>query len=228
MLFHFILVTPGRGENVGFAARAMKTMGFNSLRFAGTPSFEEKAARKTAYGAHDILDRAQSFTDLKAATQDLDLTVGTTSKTRIKRYDYHDPGSLSMILKNKGAAVKSLGLIFGSEENGLSTEQLDICHLVSTIPLATDYPSLNLAQSVLIYAWELAKVQKTTALPQTANMALQSELRLQALNLLDELHYDNKPLLRQRIMDRVMIAGADDMELMVNLLQKLKRRITSS
>ena len=153
----------------------------------------------------------------------MDLSVGTTSKKRIKRYDAHSPQELGDILTGKQGMLQHVSLVFGSEENGLSTRQLDHCDLISTIPLATDYPSLNLAQSVLIYAWELSSLLLEES-PDYRNDMLQKLLIEEVSNLLDQLGMADKPLLTRRIMDRVALLNTDDSQLLMNILSKLKKR----
>ena len=223
MRCHVVLVNPARGAHVGFAARAIKTMGLSSLRLVNADLQHGKEARKTGYGSHDILDQTQTYTDLEEALRDLDLTIGTTSKPRIKRYDTHSPAEISRIIQSKEGSLKQVGLVFGSEENGLSTEELDHCDLVSTIPMNTDYPSLNLSQSVLIYAWELSNTVEITE-GKSANDRLQAKVKKQSLQLLDSLGLNQKPLVRQRIMDRVMLLGESDLELLAGILDKLSQR----
>lgn len=224
MHYHFILVNPARGENVGFAARALKTMGFSSLRIVGEPLQDTSAARKTAYGAHDVLDEITTFQSLPEALADLDLTIGTTSKARIKRYDNLAPSQITSILCEKQNIIANMGFVFGSEENGLSTDELDQCDLVSTIPMATGYPSLNLAQSVLIYAWEIYNSDRLN-IDEPANHKLQAVLKKEMDQLLLQLEFAQRPLMQQRIMDRVMLLNSDDSELLMAILNKLKRTI---
>ena len=220
---HFILLNPVRGENVGFAARAIQTMGFSSLRIVGEALQDTSAARKTAYGAHDVLDSITTFQSLSEALADLDLTIGTTSKKRIKRYDYHTPGQISELLNGKRDSMNNVGILFGSEGNGLTTEQLEYCDLLSTIPLTTSYPSLNLAQSVLIYAWELHKVDIPIIKGNTGNSVFQGVLKTEVLQLLDQLGIVQKPLMHQRVMDRVMLLNSEDAELLMTVLNKLNK-----
>ena len=207
---------------MGFAARALKTLGLTSLRIVGAALQHTVQARKTGYGAHDLLDQVSNYQSLEDALADLDLSIGTTSKKRIKRYDGHQPQQICEILANKKEMLANVGLVFGSEENGLSTQQLDLCHLVSTIPLATEYPSLNLAQSVLIYAWELNRLNIDKA---SVNAApeLQRLLLNEATALLDQLGMADKPLFSQRIMDRLALLSSDDSQLVMSILSKLKR-----
>ncbi len=224
----FVLVNPARPENVGFAARAIKTMGFHDLRVVGSPEVLTGSARKTAYGSHDLLESARVFSELTKALKDLDLVVGTTAKKRTKRVDYHKPGPLVSLLQARASVIDKCGIIFGSEESGLSTDQLDQCDLVSTIPLKTKYPSLNLAQSVLIYAWELRRItlkEKTVTRP---NSSLQSILKTELEWLMHWLELDRNPLLTQRIHDRLMTTGSDDVRLMLSVISKLRRKDTAS
>ena len=223
MRCHIILIQPARAEHVGFVARAIKTMGLSSLRLVGSELQHSKQARKTGYGSHDVLDQTRSYPGINAAFEDLDLTIGTTSKQRIKRYDAHSPSEISRILHSKLGAIGDVGIVLGSEENGLSTKELDQCDLISTIPMHTAYPSLNLSQSVLIYAWELsgARVISNQSSP---NHGLQAKAKKQSQYLLEELGYGDKPLVYQRVMDRVMMLGADDLELLTGLLNKLNRQ----
>jgi tRNA/rRNA methyltransferase len=220
MRCHFILVNPARGENVGFAARALKVMGFDSLRIVGQDLQDSKAARKTGYGSHDILDQTGIFSDLEGALEDLDLNIGTTSTVRIKRYDNHSPTQISSILQSKQHTLENVGFVFGSEENGLSTKELGHCDLVSTIPLATDYPSLNLAQSVLIYAWELVK-SEIPQIKTPSNPQLQGLLKEEMKKLLSQVKLDQKPVVWQRVMDRVMLLDDRDTKLAMTILRKL-------
>lgn len=261
------MVNPARGENVGFAARALKTMGFSSLRIVGEPLQHSKEARKTGYGSHDLLDNVKNYPTLEASLADVELTIGTTAKQRIKRYDYHLPEQIGEIVSKKQEIVQEVALVFGSEENGLSKEELDQCDLVSTIPLATTYPSLNLAQSMLIYAWALfafraiSPEQSATGIPRTLpqefpspnatpqitslkqepevpvsqdfgtdsgnakqpNPRLQGLLKDETIQLLQSIGISDKPILAKRIMDRVMLLGTEDSELLMTLLKKLKR-----
>jgi tRNA/rRNA methyltransferase len=223
--YHFILVNPARGENVGFAARALKTLGFGSLRLVGENLQDSVPARKTGYGSHDLLDRVSNFSTLEQALAGMDFVIGATSRPRIKRYDPHTPSQINRILTGKHSILQHVALVFGSEENGLSTEELDRCDLTSTISLAAAYPSLNLAQSVLIYAWELNGVQPPND-PKTINTRLQGLLKKEITELLAWLEIDRKPLLEQRIMDRVLLLDAGDSELLMNVLVRLNRKVS--
>jgi len=226
----FILVQPARPENVGFAARALKTMGFNNLRIVESTAHQDTGARKTAYGAHDVLEGIQHYDTLAEALSDIDLSIATTARQRIKRYDYYQPPQIVSIVKQKLGALQSVALVFGSEENGLSTLQLDQCDLVSTISLAVDYPSLNLAQSVLVYAYEFSDFDPNpeSITSSDTDVHLQTTLKQQAEVLLDQLGFSQKTIVKRRIMDRILSSSAQDMALMMAVIRKIERTIAQS
>ena len=62
-------------------------------------------------------------------------------------------------MEKRNDMVSKVGIVFGSETNGLSTEEENLCDVMSTIPMAQDYPSINLSHSVMIYAYELAQIR---------------------------------------------------------------------
>ena len=227
MQISFILVEPARAENIGFAARALQTMGFQDLRIVNSEAHLQDAARKTAYGAHKVLDKIKKFESFKESLRDVDISIATTAKTRIKRYDYHHPRDLKNILSSKQGALKTVALVFGSEENGLTTEQIASCDLLSTIPLTQLYPSLNLAQSVLIYAYEMSGLQQP-APAGDHDPQLQAKLKQQGGALLDQIGLDEKPLIKQRMLDRILTANAEDMALLMSFISKITRALNQS
>ena len=120
MKIHFILSHPAVPENIGFACRAMKTMGFDQLRLVAPPEDLENKIKKTAYGSIDIYNSAIVCSTLNEAVQDIDLVIGTTAKKRVGRHDFHTPATLNSIIESKAGMVENVGLVFGSERNGLS------------------------------------------------------------------------------------------------------------
>ncbi len=152
----FVLVEPARPENVGAAARALKTMGFERLRLVNPCDHLSPRARAVAHGSQDILERAELFPSLADAVADVGFVTGATAKRRTVREDYHDPPRLLELLRGKGDTVPTAALVFGREESGLSNDELDLCHAASRIPMRSKYPSLNLGQAVMVYAYELS------------------------------------------------------------------------
>ena len=157
----FVLIEPRQAENVGAAARALKTMGHSRLRLVNSYLQHHHRARIVAHGARDILASATSHPDLAACLADADLVIGTTAKQRHLRRSVFEPGELATLLANKDKTVRRCAILFGREDNGLSNRELAYCDTLSTIPLHTDFPSLNLGQAVMLYASALAPVVTT-------------------------------------------------------------------
>ena len=156
----FILVEPKRGENVGAAARAMTTMGFSELRLVGTALQDTPSARALAHGASDLLDRAQSYDSLAAATADIDFVVGSSAKRRHQRRYHHTPPELRELLGEKQGTVARAAIVFGREDHGLSNLEIRLCDAITQVPMAAPYPSLNLGQAVMLYSYSLADLAR--------------------------------------------------------------------
>ncbi len=212
----FILSGPAREENVGAAARAIKTMGISELRLV-QPLCNHlgERARATAHGSLDILENATVFKSISAAAADLSLLIGTAAKKRNIREDRHPVDELPAILSAKGDLVSRVGVAFGGEESGLSNRELDQCHLLTTIPMAARYPSLNLGQAVMVYASMLSKLtlnhsQKIQTIPTKDELAI---VREKALQVLSDVDIPEGHIIHRRIMERLMLLKHDDMHL---------------
>ncbi|MGL5332104.1 MAG: TrmH family RNA methyltransferase, partial [Aeromonas veronii] len=88
MKLYFVLVAPARPANVGAAARAMKTMGFDAMRLVASRVHEEEEASWVAHGAQEILTQAEAFDTLPEALADMDLVIATTARER-GRYQHY-------------------------------------------------------------------------------------------------------------------------------------------
>ncbi len=212
----FILSGPAREENVGAAARAIKTMGISELRLV-QPLCDHlgERARATAHGSVDILENATVFESITAAAADVSLLIGTAAKKRNIREDRHPVDELPEILRAKGDLISRVGIAFGGEESGLSNRELDQCHLLTTIPMAARYPSLNLGQAVMVYASVLSKLtlqhsQKKQTNPTTDELAI---VREKALQVLSDVEIPDGHIIHRRIMERLMLLNHDDMHL---------------
>lgn len=222
---HFVLVEPAVPENVGFSVRALKTMGFSGFRLVNPCDHLSKPARRTAYASHDILEATKVYKSFEESISDLDLTIATTAKKRTARSDIYHPHELPEIIEKKGNTINKVGIIFGREESGLNTKEINQCDIISTVPLATDYPSLNLAQSVLIYAYELSafnKIRKRKV--SIANDGVLAEVKKSGRQVLDWLELDRQPSLYQRILDRIAFASEKDIHLMLSVIKKLDHK----
>ncbi len=155
-----ILVRPRFHENIGSAARAMKNMGLNRLLLVDGCSQLHMNAYKLASGAEDILERAKEFPTLREAISDMGCVVGTTSRRGKERSPLLTPMALLKRIIPL-SAKNSIGIVFGSEKEGLTNEELSLCHLYVRIPSSESFPSLNLAQAVMVLCYELFQSSMT-------------------------------------------------------------------
>ena len=155
-----ILVRPRYHENIGSVARAMKNMGLHRLIVIDGCSPLHGNAYRLASGAEDILERAEELPLLREAISEMGCVVGTTTRTGKERSPLLTPKSL--VKKLVPISLKnSIGLVFGSEKEGLTNEELSLCHLFVRIPSSETFPSLNLAQAVLVLCYELFQSSMT-------------------------------------------------------------------
>jgi tRNA/rRNA methyltransferase len=167
-----ILVRPKFPENIGSVARAMKNMGLSRLIVVNGCSPLHPNAYKLASGAEDILERAEETSTLSEAISEVGCVVGTTSPRGKERHPDLTPKTLAK--KLIPLSKKNLiGLTFGSEKEGLTNEELSLCHLYARIPSMESFPSLNLAQAVTVVCYEL--FQASTEIPKEAIQLAQAE-----------------------------------------------------
>lgn len=154
----FILVEPGEAGNIGAAARAMNTMGYDDLRLV-RPKADHLSgiARAFGHGSEHILEKASVYEQLSDALSDVDLACGTTARHRIEKYHYVSVRDLPQVLRDKEAILKRVAIVFGSERSGLSNQDINQCDLLTTIPQVSLQPSLNLSQAVMVYSFTLAE-----------------------------------------------------------------------
>ncbi len=159
-----ILVRPRFPENIGSVARAMKNMGLRRLVLVDGCSPLHVNAYKLASGAEEILERAEEAPTLREAINDMGCVVGMTCRKGKGRSPVLSPKELveKLVPLAQGNAI---GLAFGSEKEGLTNEELSLCHLYVRIPSANDFPSLNLAQSVMVVCYELFNASNAVAVP---------------------------------------------------------------
>ncbi len=150
--FTVILVHPENPENIGLVARNMQNTGFEQLRLVGTSGIEEKSF-VTAVQAREILEGARIYADVGRATADLDLVFAASAKRR-KNFP-------SMSLKEAVEEMlrfppqTKIGLLFGNERTGLTTDELRHSNFRFMIPQVQRQPSYNLASAVLLTLFQL-------------------------------------------------------------------------
>jgi tRNA/rRNA methyltransferase len=158
-----ILARPQMGENIGAAARAMMNCGLSDLRLvAPRDGWPNAAALPMAAGGKAIIETAQVFDTVAAATADISFLAATSARRRDLAIRSLDPrGAAELIVAHTSAAPDDLhdehnraALLFGPEASGLDNEEVVLADILVTASLNPAYPSLNLAQGVLLMAWE--------------------------------------------------------------------------
>jgi tRNA/rRNA methyltransferase len=147
-----ILIRPQLGENIGAAARAMMNCGLREMRIvAPRDGWPNPAALPMAAGGASIIEAATVHDSVAAAAHDLTFLAALSARRRDMPVRTGDPrGVTSELLRHGGKA----GLMFGPEASGLDNEDVVRADCLVTADLNPDYPSLNLAQAVLLMAWE--------------------------------------------------------------------------
>ncbi|WP_439213641.1 tRNA/rRNA methyltransferase [Duffyella gerundensis] len=226
MLFPLILVSPARPENIGAAARAMKTMGFTQLRIVASEAQHDPATRRVAHGAGDIIDNLQHYATLADALADIDFSVATTARSRAKFRYYATPQQVENILLEKQQWVSSMALVFGREDSGLTNEELDQVDLLTGIPMAADYPSLNLGQAVMVYCYQLAALNKVVSPAAAPGEAGQlAALRQRIEQLLVRLNVSDDEKMADWLQQRLGVLEQRDSAMLHRLLHDIEKNL---
>jgi tRNA (cytidine32/uridine32-2'-O)-methyltransferase len=149
-----VLVHPSHPGNIGAAARAMKTMGLETLYLVKPKSFPDGKAVAMASGADDILSRAVVVETFEEAINNCHFVIGTTARDRTLKWPTVSPKEAASTVMSMPSNQK-IAILFGCEQWGLTNEQLSSCHLRISIPTRKDFSSLNLAAAVQIISYEL-------------------------------------------------------------------------
>lgn len=150
---HFVLVGTTHSGNIGAAARAMKTMGFHSLRLVAPCVYKTQEAFARASGADGIVEEAQRFDELADAVADCSRVFGTSARKRTLEWS-------DMSLREAAGTIAAntrdqVAVVFGRERSGLTNEELDLCSHRLQIPTSAEFASLNLGSAVQVVAYEL-------------------------------------------------------------------------
>jgi tRNA/rRNA methyltransferase len=140
--------------NIGSAARAMANMGLSRLILAAPQCSINEEAERMAKAGKNVLDSTVVHSSLDSALQGIHLLVGTTGKSGGYREEAASPRALAPKILDY-AAEQKVGILFGPEDTGLIDEDLRLCQLLIHIPTDRKASSINLAQAVMIIAYEL-------------------------------------------------------------------------
>ena len=157
---YFVLVRPQMGENIGASARAMWNFGLEQMRVVaprdGWPSTHAVAM---ASGAGRLLDAAQNFDGVSEAVGDTSFVFATTARGRGLTKPILAPEEAMRQVAEKIAQGQKVAVLFGPERAGLENEDIAGANALISVPVNPDFPSLNLAQCVLLMAYEWRRAQ---------------------------------------------------------------------
>lgn len=151
-----ILVRPQMGENIGAAARAMLNFGLTEMRLVdprdGWPN--PRAVAMASGAAGQVLDRARVYPTLAEAMEGIDFAFATTARGRELSKPVHTPATaMQMARAHSGRCA----IIFGPERTGLENDDVARANAIVTVPVNPEFPSLNLAQAVLLMGYEYGR-----------------------------------------------------------------------
>jgi tRNA/rRNA methyltransferase len=167
----FVLVRPQMGENIGAAARAMWNFGLDRMRLVDPrDGWPNQSAVALASGAGRVLDAAQLSPDLPDGISDCTYVFATTARQRDLTKPVFSPEEAMRTAAARIAEGERVAVLFGPERAGLENEDIARANSIISVPVNPDFPSLNLAQCVLLVAYEWRRVTAEVT-PQTVEMA---------------------------------------------------------
>jgi tRNA/rRNA methyltransferase len=160
-----ILVRPQLGENIGKAARAMLNFGLTEMRLvAPRDGWPNPAAGPAASGADIVLANARVFDTLAEATADISNIYATTVRKRgVTKPVITPEAAAGELFQSEGRSA----ILFGAERSGLESDEVTVARSIITVPINPEFGSLNLAQAVILCAYEWSKTQSLASPPKT-------------------------------------------------------------
>ena len=149
-----VLCETSHPGNIGAAARAMKTMGLTKLHLVAPQRFPDPEAQWRAARAVDVLDKARVHETLDEALRGVAFSVACSARAREMAVPETTARKAAARIVEV-ARSQSAALVFGNETYGLTTEEVNKCRLLATIPANPRYASLNLAAAVQVFAYEV-------------------------------------------------------------------------
>ena len=151
-----VLDRPQDAVNIGAVVRAIKNMGFSQLRLVNPRPYDPQDLARVAHHADDVIEAIGIYATLDDALADVKYVVGTSAIAHAARPLRRDIEPLARELMQKTRTGR-VAVLFGTEDDGLDNTALDRCHTIAALPTNPAYPALNLAQSVLLFLYELTR-----------------------------------------------------------------------
>ncbi|MGL5011025.1 MAG: RNA methyltransferase [Paracoccaceae bacterium] len=186
-----ILVRPQMGENIGAAARAMLNFGLERMRVVGPrDGWPNPKAAAMASGAGRLLDHAGLFADVPGAIADCDYVFATTARGRELVKPVVTPERAMEMARAMAAEGKRVGILFGPERAGLENDDVVLANAIVTVPVNSEFPSLNLGQCVLLMGYEWRR-QTANPVPEVMELArTEFAVKVEVERLAD--HYEER------------------------------------
>jgi tRNA/rRNA methyltransferase len=161
-----VLVEPQLGENIGAAARAMANFGLSRLRIVNPrQGWPIDKARMMATGAAGVLDGAELYDTLEGAIADCNFVLAATARAHDQAKPVIGAAAAAAEMAPRIDAGERIAILFGRERNGLENDEVALADRILTLPVNPAFASLNLAQAVVIVAYEWFKLRSGAALP---------------------------------------------------------------
>ncbi len=236
---HIVLVRPQMGENIGAAARAMLNFGLQQMRLVdprdGWPN--QKAVAMASGAAGRVLDVAGVFTDVPAAIADADFVFATTARDRDLTKPIFSPEAAMEKVRDLLGRGQRVAILFGPERAGLENADIARANAIVSVPVNPDFPSLNLAQAVLLlgYEWRRQSVPVAGEVLELAGTRPASQIEIEKLGdhfeeKLDEVGYffppDKVPSMKlslRNLWSRMALTRAD-VQIFHGMLRQMARR----
>ena len=187
----FVLVRPQMGENIGAAARAMWNFGLDRMRIvAPRDGWPNSKAAAMASGAGRLLDEAVLADDLPGALADCTYVFATTARVRGLTKPVYAPERAMQVAAEKIAGGEKVAVLFGPERAGLENEDVARANAIINVPVNPEFASLNLAQCVLLTAYEWRRASGEVEMERTDMGGADWASHLEVEKLAD--HYEER------------------------------------
>jgi tRNA/rRNA methyltransferase len=206
-----ILCEPQTPGNIGSVARAMANFGISDLRLVNPCDHLHPEAKKFAVSALHLLESATIYSDLSSAVNDLEISVATTRRSGQLRGNLIESAQLHDRLLNTLPPQTRLGLVFGREDSGLTSGEIALCSHVATVSPSDEQGSLNLAQAVLLFLYEISRQPGIETPEEYFDRPSQGELN----GLLEQMH---------TVLDRIAFLNPSRPEAALHKLRQLTLR----
>jgi tRNA/rRNA methyltransferase len=231
MQVRIILVEPLEAGNVGAAARAMKNFGFTDLWIVGGKTERtDNVSAWWAVGAIDVVEHATRVETLEEALVDCHLTVATTAVRGRQVYDSLVPAEVARLAEEQLGDEHRIAIVFGREKSGLTGREVMLCQRTASIPTWPEFPTMNLAQSVAIFCYELGKGLRPRAEPAEMpphqllnNLTVQTRALLAQIEFFGNRNPDHLCAELQALAGRAALTTREA-SLLLSLVRSLSRR----